>query len=357
MKRTFLVLAILAAALCSRAQSTGVISITVTNTAANIVVDRPCNRVVVRENSATPTAIFSITLSGTTTALNYPAGTQFAIVNPQGSNWPTGAVIALIVATTAGPFTFTGTETIGQGSQTVNNSASSSGGSGDLTAEYIIGATDSNLTNASVNPHFYTSPDAMPSSPTTYDDEFPGSSLNARWTVFDSTTKMTKTVAANQLVLASTDTSGVGAGIYEAAPSPTWEFTAKIIFTGIPSAYNLGGIAAFESSTGKLAYCGFYNDGTASTNMKWVVDHGTKGGAINSIISTQYQANTPGYFKIRYDGTSMFYSMSVDGQTFWQIYTEAKTAAFTTAPDQIGIVIGPFANTFKMTVVWFRRTA
>lgn len=129
-KWLFPLLLILAAAAGAHAQGNGVIAITVTNAATTIVTDRPCNRVLVRENSASPTAVFSITLSGNSTAINFAAGTQYLIVAPGGSNWSTGTNIASIVATTAGPFTFAGVESIGQGSTTINNSAQTgSGGS------------------------------------------------------------------------------------------------------------------------------------------------------------------------------------------------------------------------------------
>jgi hypothetical protein len=130
MKRMLLALAIFTLALCAEGQGNGVLTITVTNTAVNITTDRPCNRVLVRENSASPSAIFSITLSGTSTAMNFAAGTQYVIIAPGGSNWAAGTTIATIVATTSGPFTFTGTESIGQGSYIARTSSPTGGGGG-----------------------------------------------------------------------------------------------------------------------------------------------------------------------------------------------------------------------------------
>jgi hypothetical protein len=111
----FLVLAIAIGAGGQANQNHGVLSISVTNVAANITVDRDCNYVVVRENSASPTAAFSITLAGTTTAINLAAGQTFTFVAQRvgGGPYKSGTVLGTIVATTSGPFSFIGVETYG----------------------------------------------------------------------------------------------------------------------------------------------------------------------------------------------------------------------------------------------------
>lgn len=98
--------------LFARAQQpiNGVVPITVTNTPANITVDRTCYYVVVRENASSPSAVFSITLSGTSVAQNFNAGAAFVFNAPQGNPFTAGQTIGTIVATTSGPFTFTATE-------------------------------------------------------------------------------------------------------------------------------------------------------------------------------------------------------------------------------------------------------
>ncbi len=101
-------------------------TVSVSNSPANITADGNYNQILLRENSATPTAVFSITLAGSSTALNYPAGTQFLF----SGNFVNGQVIGTIVATAAGPFSFIAVESNGPPSMSVKNTIiNSSGGS------------------------------------------------------------------------------------------------------------------------------------------------------------------------------------------------------------------------------------
>ena len=99
-------------------------TVSVTNSPANITADGNYNQILLRENSATPTAVFSITLAGSSTALNYPAGTQFLF----SGNFVNGQVIGTIVATAAGPFSFIAVESNGPPSMSVKNTIINGGG-------------------------------------------------------------------------------------------------------------------------------------------------------------------------------------------------------------------------------------
>jgi len=134
MKRIFFTLAqlcllITVSAKTVRAQN-HVQTITVTNGMTTITADGNYNQVLLRENSASPSAAFSITLAGTSTALNYPAGTQFLF----SGNFVNGQAIGTIQATTAGPFSFVAVESNGPPSQSVKNTILSGGSSGNATS-------------------------------------------------------------------------------------------------------------------------------------------------------------------------------------------------------------------------------
>lgn len=121
-------LTILALLLCisgvARAQN-HVQTLSVTNSPLTITADGNYNQVLIRENSASPTAVFSITLAGSSTAINFPAGTQFIFYG----NFVSGQALGTIVATTSGPFSFVAVEAVG----TVSQSAKNSGVSGSAT--------------------------------------------------------------------------------------------------------------------------------------------------------------------------------------------------------------------------------
>jgi hypothetical protein len=59
------------------------------------------------------------------------------------------------------------------------------GGGAPTTSEDIIGATDASLPNAAVWPALYKHPDVPPASPNGMNDEFDGTSLDAKWTVYN----------------------------------------------------------------------------------------------------------------------------------------------------------------------------
>lgn len=135
----------------------GVVTITVTNVAANITVDRDCNFVVIRENSATPTAVFDITIAGSATAHHYAAGTQYIFAAPKGAGgapiggWAfhSGNVIGTIVATTAGPFTFTADESFGEPSLAAKNGT----GAGAAATDATLSVSDVTANNVSISAH------------------------------------------------------------------------------------------------------------------------------------------------------------------------------------------------------------
>jgi hypothetical protein len=111
--------------------------LSVTNSPLTISADGNYNQVLVRENSATPTAVFSITLAGSATAINYPAGTQFLF----SGNFSNGQVLGTIVATTSGPFTFIAVEASGPGQGFLNWNTSSA------SVSTVIDASNSSTIN------------------------------------------------------------------------------------------------------------------------------------------------------------------------------------------------------------------
>src|ERR1035437_7278184 len=99
----------------AHAQQTGVVAITVTNSSANITVGATCSliqgrTIVVSENSATPSALYSITPRGSSTAIHFAAGAYFEFDASINAPFVSGQGLGTIVATTSGPFTFVAVE-------------------------------------------------------------------------------------------------------------------------------------------------------------------------------------------------------------------------------------------------------
>lgn len=102
-------------------------SLTVTNSATNIVVHNNVSSVVLRENSASCSAVYSVTPLGQGTAVNEPACAEFQFLagGDGHSVYASGQLLGTIVATTAGPFTFVLLESNSASPQRVHSGAAS----------------------------------------------------------------------------------------------------------------------------------------------------------------------------------------------------------------------------------------
>lgn len=122
----------------------GVFTISVTTSTTAITVDRTCNYVLVRENAATPTVVFSITLAGTTVAQNFPSGAQFLFTAPQGG-YASGTTIGYISGTTSGTFAVSESAGAPPSMQAKTGGGSSSSGiGGSISAPYVTAASGAN---------------------------------------------------------------------------------------------------------------------------------------------------------------------------------------------------------------------
>lgn len=117
-------------------------------------------------------------------------------------------------------------------------------------------------------------------------------------------------------------------------------FVAQIFKTD----YQRVGICMRESGTGKLAVIMVY--GSQDRNIRverWTGPSGA--GALGATVydnatNHQHLHFTFGiWFRIEYDNTDIKYSISPDGKLWYQVYTEAKTVPFTTAPDELGVCV------------------
>jgi hypothetical protein len=124
----------------------GLLALTVTNAVTQIVTDRYAPFVFVRENAAAPSAVFSITVSGTGVTQNFAAGQTFAF-QPATPYLP-GTLIGTITATAAGPFNFTGAETYSLPASGGASAGVSSGGLADPGSNGVVERTALNTTTA-----------------------------------------------------------------------------------------------------------------------------------------------------------------------------------------------------------------
>lgn len=233
---------------------------------------------------------------------------------------------------------------------------------GDVTAEYIIGATDAALTNALVWPALYNHVDAPPVSAGSLDDEFDASTLNGAWSwVNQGSATATFSRSWLKLALASSTSSDNITMIVKTAPSTPWEVTARICMVTLNNNWLGGGIVLRESSTGKIMMFGpaFYQTrglDVSRWNSTTSNSSDTTGGSVWATLGC-----SPGYMRVKDDGTNLTFSASADGISFAQFNQQSRTAFLSGGANQVGLgyncqVVGGTGTAIALDCDYFRRT-
>jgi hypothetical protein len=150
----------------------------------------------------------------------------------------------------------------------------------------------------------------------------------------------------------------VGSNTVNAVVQPlsgsSWAYRTRAAVL-VPSANHYAGpIFLYESSSGKIATLGVFNDGTASGKL--IVSTGTLATGLTAVPSTQLASDfipvgvsasllapgLPVYFGVNLISGTLNYSVSqtaYPGSGIQTIYSIAMTSQFTTAPDRIGMCL------------------
>jgi hypothetical protein len=221
-----------------------------------------------------------------------------------------------------------------------------SGGGSTIAAAYVVAQA----------------PDAPPTTPTTLDDEFNGTSLDPKWTWVNqggATTSFKNGVLALNVPQVNGSNQRL---IVQTAPGTPWEVTVKLLGLYPPSGTSSAGIVLRESGTGKLIRLVLvYSTGTFPTiGWGYGVFKDTNPTTFNATAfsigdaSVQYQ-----YLKVKDDGTNLIFYLSPDGLIWNQVYSEGRTVFMAGGPNQVGLVSENNAVTgpaLEATFEFFRRT-
>ena len=130
--------------------------------------------------------------------------------------------------------------------------------------------------------------------------------------------------------------------IWPAPDLTTWNAAAQ--------SYTLAGILLRESATGKLAVMlisaipGTYQIVSCEYSTSPTAGRTVVGGLTDKRMMPNVWPSSQVYFRMLIQGGNVNYQYAV-GRTAWQtIATIATTTAFTTAPDQYGLVVWPYNN-------------
>lgn len=211
-------------------------------------------------------------------------------------------------------------------------------------------------------------PDTHPFAPDAMDDEFEGTTLDAKWTWYHQNTASVSfeqgAVKFVGTINGSEDVALIGQPLPGGGP---WRFRAKLSALTRASANNVG-VYLHETGSGKIVEYGLIN--LTGTPTLWVENAAsfTAGGAISFSaglsalwpLGVSYPT-TPMYFEIELASGTLHFRLSNTGYegTFVEVYSVTQTTLFTTTPNVIGLGGYSFngSTPSEMFCDWFRRMA
>ena len=191
-------------------------------------------------------------------------------------------------------------------------------------------------------------------SPTPYNDEFNGTTLNPKW-VFTNQSGATTAVQNGNLVFTCSDVNNTWTLLLETLPPAPWTFVSKLRLQGNRGSYASGGLCVLDSSTGHRCNFGAFGKGNIGGDNQAGGIEVQEWTNINTFSADAY-ADHSGipqsylYYKIQNDGTNLTFSWSADGVIFSIVRVGFSTWSLSgNDPDP--------AVTFDLIVDWIRRTA
>ena len=210
--------------------------------------------------------------------------------------------------------------------------------------------------------------DVIPSSPTAWDDEFLGTSIDlTKWTLYDPFTWTSYLVQAmsNSWFTMNITNHGAGnriIGFMQNAPSGTWKFRSK--FAIDCATWQYFGMGMFcRNSAGDQCVSGMQTYFSGQTGS-YCVERTTGGSGGVQDVDCYNNAASPMYMEIENDGTYLYYRCSTSGAYYTTFFTEAISTYLGAAPTQIGFMMMPYGDGSSNPAIglcgswdWFRRVA
>jgi len=200
------------------------------------------------------------------------------------------------------------------------------------------------------------SPDTPPASPTAYDDEFDAASLNTSLWTWNNQENAVASLSNSRLILTSgTVTNFSNNAILQPLPAAPWAFTCEAVceYWGQPRHV---GMVLYETSSTKFVTLSIDPSGYPAYIY---AQYGM--GLANNTTDIGYSVQSypiRGHLRFRYTSPTLYWDFSVTGAGWGNLYSEAVTTHFTTAPDKVGLFTqGALTYQVVSTFDWFRRTA
>lgn len=189
----------------------------------------------------------------------------------------------------------------------------------------------------------------LPASPSALDDSFPGTSLDAKWSIIGGA-GLTNTVKNGWLVMEATATGAAfnARGIEQILPSGNFSVFTIVRQLGFGQ-YSIGGLHVRNATSGAMLRATCFNNSSSIADVWWGAARYSSLTARSAVMG---EGSTPAgsirefIQRISYDGTNIVVSVSRDGWNFYTITSEAIGTTFGAgAPNRVGLAIDPFSAT------------
>jgi hypothetical protein len=203
------------------------------------------------------------------------------------------------------------------------------------------------------------SPDDIPASPATQDDEFNAGSLDAKWTWVNQGIATTSFSYGRLLMTMAAEGSNNFHYIYQAVPGTDWTLTVKVYPSGAAATNPSSGIVLADSS-GKLTdfFAGTKNTVVTELNKIGVTNWNSPSSFNSGFGTDQGWADRRNYLRVQQSGSNLIYSSSADGIHYITHGTQGKTSFLSSGPTRFGIFVNSNDASFGVTAVvdYFRVT-
>jgi len=202
-------------------------------------------------------------------------------------------------------------------------------------------------------------PDTPPASPSSYDDEFDGISLDSKWTWVNQGSASVIFEASNAIMTMPASGSCNLHALVQTAPNTPYRITAKIVHDAVGlTSYNWVGLLLMSSTSGKIKAIGLMRDQDKSTCMALEVLGYNSVSSFGPTTAYVMAATQVIYLQIFNDGSILHFLHSVDGRHYIELYSEA-IAAWLVDPDRMGIAADVMSASVapELHCDWFRGTS
>ena len=180
-----------------------------------------------------------------------------------------------------------------------------------------------------------------PSSPTTYDDEFTGSSLASKWTVQNAASGRSVTplsAGPGFLEIFKSDSTAGMYGITQTCPSGTWTILASVFCESGFNQFN--GVQLVAANSSSVIFMGQENNESVSAGLSLAHGHYDSSGSYTLSSGSDIASGGP---VLALSGR-FFLQMSYDGSSGYSLWV-SQTGYFTTTPQLVKATGGPASPT------------